>query len=79
MATSHSMLPADAAQATLIGRAWLPGEGPTPVALRADGQFVDLARLAPTVSALLELPDPATAVRGWLSTDRPGLGTAAAR
>ena len=77
MATSHPMLPADAAQATLIGRAWLPGEGPTPVALRADGQLVDLARLAPTVSALLELPDPATAVRGWLSTDRPGLGTAA--
>ena len=77
MATSHPMLPADAAQATLIGRVWLPGEGPTPVALRADGQLVDLARLAPTVSALLELPEAALAVRGWLNADRQGLGAAA--
>ena len=77
MATSHPMLPADAAQASLIGRVWLPGEGPTPVALRADGQLVDLGRFAPTVSALLELPDAALAVRGWLNADRQGLGAAA--
>ncbi len=77
MPTTYPMLPADAAQASLIGRLWLPGQGPTPVALRADGQLVDLAHLAPTVSALLDLPDPAGAVRAWLDSDRPGLGAAA--
>ncbi len=57
-------LPTDVAQATLIGRAWLPGAngGPTPVSLR-DGELIDLSALAPTVSALLEMPGAAAAVR----------------
>lgn len=57
-------LPADAAQATLVGRAWLPGRagGPTPVTVR-DGELIDLSALAPTVSALLEMPGAAAAVR----------------
>jgi fumarylacetoacetate (FAA) hydrolase family protein len=55
-------LPADAQQATLVGRVWVEGQGP--VLVRADGQsLVDLSGLAPTCSALLELPDPAAAVR----------------
>jgi hypothetical protein len=34
--TLEQSLPADAARATLIGRAWLPGAGPTTVVVRAD-------------------------------------------
>ena len=60
----RTTLPADAARATLIGRAWLPGPsgGPTPVLL-SKGELLDLAGVAPTISALLELPDPLAAVR----------------
>jgi fumarylacetoacetate (FAA) hydrolase family protein len=55
-------LPADAQQATLVGRVWIEGQGP--VLVRADHQSLyDLSSLAPTCSALLELPDPAVAVR----------------
>jgi fumarylacetoacetate (FAA) hydrolase family protein len=55
-------LPADAQQATLVGRVWIEGQGP--VLVRADDQALyDLSQLAPTCSALLELPDPAAAVR----------------
>ena len=55
-------LPADAQQATLVGRVWIEGQGA--VLVRADAEAVyDLSRLAPTCSALLELPDPAAAVR----------------
>ena len=60
----RTTLPADAARATLIGRAWLPGPsgGPTPVLLN-QGELLDLSGVAPTISALLELPDPLAAVR----------------
>jgi fumarylacetoacetate (FAA) hydrolase family protein len=55
-------LPADAQQATLVGRVWIEGKGP--VLVRADDQSLyDLSGLAPTCSALLELPDPAAAVQ----------------
>ncbi|HEY8359962.1 MAG TPA: fumarylacetoacetate hydrolase, partial [Ramlibacter sp.] len=60
----QSTLPADAAQATLVGRAWIEGLGA--VLVRADAQadaIVDLSQLAATSSALLELPDAAAAVR----------------
>jgi fumarylacetoacetate (FAA) hydrolase family protein len=57
-------LPADAARATLVGRAWVAGLGPVVVGVRPDG-LVDLSRLAPTMTQLLELDDPATAVRGF--------------
>jgi fumarylacetoacetate (FAA) hydrolase family protein len=55
-------LPADAQQATLVGRAWLEGQGAVLVKVEGD-TLVDLSRLAPTSSALMELPDPAAAVR----------------
>jgi len=59
----ENTLPADAAQAVLVGRAWVPGEGA--VLVRVTPQSVkDLSRLAPTMSALLELPDPVAAVLG---------------
>ncbi len=52
-------LPADWREATLVGRAWLPGApaGPSPIALRADGEVVDLAAIEPTVSQLLARAD----------------------
>jgi fumarylacetoacetate (FAA) hydrolase family protein len=55
-------LPADAADAVLIGRAQVAGTGPVLVQVRPDGVF-DLSQVAPTCSELLELPDPAAAVR----------------
>jgi fumarylacetoacetate (FAA) hydrolase family protein len=56
-------LPADP-DAVLVGRAWRPALGATPVCITADGVY-DLGRLAPTSSALLELDDPAAAVRAF--------------
>ena len=55
----EQVLPADADQATLVGRAWVPGRnaGPSPV-LVADAKAWDLSRVVPTVSELLNLQDP---------------------
>jgi fumarylacetoacetate (FAA) hydrolase family protein len=55
-------LPADAQQATLVGRAWIEGQGAVLVKVEGDA-LVDLSGLAPTSSALMELHDPAGAVR----------------
>ena len=56
-------LPADAANALLVGRVQVADTGPTLVQVRPDGVY-DLSRLAATCSELLELPDLAAAVRG---------------
>jgi fumarylacetoacetate (FAA) hydrolase family protein len=58
----QAAMPADASQATLVGRAWVAGSGAVLVQLRPDGVY-DLSGLAPTCSELLELPAPAAAVR----------------
>jgi fumarylacetoacetate (FAA) hydrolase family protein len=73
-ATSEQTLPADAARATLVGRLWRPGAegGPTPVAVRGQ-RLVDLSPLAATISGLLELPDPAAAVRAFDGEEIAGL------
>jgi fumarylacetoacetate (FAA) hydrolase family protein len=61
-------LPEDNMTGTLVGRAWIPGEGagqpagPSVVALRGDGVF-DLSQAVPTMSGLLESADPAARVR----------------
>src|SRR5512140_3710470 len=55
-------LPVDADRALLIGRVHRPGLGQRPVRVAPDGIW-DLSGLAPTCSALLDLPDPAGAVR----------------
>ncbi len=58
-------LPADGYAGVLVGRAWLPAvAGPAVVALREDGVFDLSAEVAPTISELLELEDPAAVVRG---------------
>lgn len=61
------VLPHDHADATLLARLWVAGEAgrpacPRPVVLRGL-QWHDLSGVAPTLSQLLELPDPLAAVR----------------
>src|SRR5438067_225806 len=59
-------LPADAERAMLVGRVWIEGQGAVLVQVRPDGVF-DLSHIAPTCTALLELPDAVSAIRA-----RPG-------
>lgn len=65
------VLPTDGLQGTLVGRVWVPGPipGPSVVALRPEGVF-DLTEHYPTMSTLLDQPQPAQAVQGtpgrWL-------------
>lgn len=60
-----SILPDDGLAGTLVGRVWVPGKGAGPaiVAIRPDGVF-DLSRAYPTMSTLLDVDQPAQAVRG---------------
>ena len=53
----QDILPSDTDQATLIGRAWLPGQpsGPAVVVIKA-GQVIDISTHCATVSNLLENP-----------------------
>jgi fumarylacetoacetate (FAA) hydrolase family protein len=61
-----SVLPEDAGQALLVGRVWdVETGGPRVVAVGGTEVF-DLHRVAGTVSELLELPEPAAAVRAAL-------------
>jgi fumarylacetoacetate (FAA) hydrolase family protein len=57
-ASPAELLPADHAQATLVGRVLLEA-GPTPVLVR-DGSVYDVSATAPTVADLLERDDLAT-------------------
>jgi fumarylacetoacetate (FAA) hydrolase family protein len=52
-------LPSDWRDATLVGRAWLPGApaGPSPIAVRPNGDIVDVAAIEPTMSQLLARSD----------------------
>ena len=58
----RNTLPHDHAQALLVGRVWVEGLGAVLVQAHEDGVY-DLSQLAPTCTDLLELPDPAEAVR----------------
>jgi fumarylacetoacetate (FAA) hydrolase family protein len=61
--TPAACLPADHERALLVGRIWWPEvAGPALVRVTEDGVF-DLTGLAPTMSELLELPDPVAAIR----------------
>lgn len=53
---SMDCLPEDGFAGTLIGRVWLPDEGPAVVMLR-DGGVFDISWAAPTVAGLLNEPD----------------------
>lgn len=58
----NAALPVDAQAATLVGRVWVEGQGAVLVAVRGD-TLVDLSALAATCTHLLELENPAAAVR----------------
>jgi fumarylacetoacetate (FAA) hydrolase family protein len=60
----HPVLPQDGLDGTLVGRVWRAGTpgGPAVVVLRPDGVF-DLSRHFATMSTLLEIDQPAQAVR----------------
>jgi fumarylacetoacetate (FAA) hydrolase family protein len=61
--SAKDVLPDDAARGTLVGRVWLPqAQGPAVVAVRDDGIFDVTARF-PTVSALCDEENPASALR----------------
>ncbi|MDZ5461660.1 fumarylacetoacetate hydrolase family protein [Azohydromonas lata] len=69
--STSSILPADGLIGTLVGRVNLPASaghpgGPAVVALRAEGErggVFDLSATVPTMSALLDMAEPATAAR----------------
>lgn len=71
-----SILPFDHRRAALVGRVWVQGQGPVLVLVRDDGVF-DLSALAATCSQLLQLPDPAHAVRKAAAGLAPLASTAA--
>ncbi|MBV8523239.1 MAG: hypothetical protein JOY71_14130, partial [Acetobacteraceae bacterium] len=60
----HYKGPVDGYAASWVGRAWIPGPhgGPAMVAIRPDGIF-NISQSVATMSALLDLPDPASFVR----------------
>ena len=69
---AREWLPADRASAALVGRAWLPDvEGPAVVCVHGNS-LCDLSSIAPTCSQLLELADPAAAVRAAASLPHIG-------
>ena len=58
------LLPLDAAAATLVGRLWVEDRLPGPRTIAVRGmELFDLSALAPTLSHLLDLDDPAAKVR----------------
>ena len=70
--SSVPCLPDGHAQATLVGRMWVPDiDGPSLVCVR-DGDVFDLSNVAPTCSQLLELDDPVAAIRGARGLPRLG-------
>ncbi|MDH4134683.1 MAG: fumarylacetoacetate hydrolase, partial [Gammaproteobacteria bacterium] len=60
--TVSAALPTDAARATLVGRAWVQGQGAVLVRVTPEGVY-DISAAAPTLSDLLELNDPVADVR----------------
>ena len=61
--TPNEILPRDHSSGTFVGRVWVEGDraGPRPFVLK-DETLLDLSDLGPTVSDLLDLPEPSTQV-----------------
>jgi fumarylacetoacetate (FAA) hydrolase family protein len=64
MTENAAVFPDDGCAGALVGRLWVANDkpGPRPVAVRQDGLY-DLSTLAPTMSDLCDLDDPAARVR----------------
>lgn len=61
---AETLLPQDASEALLVGRAWVPGRNGGPVVVTVhDGELLDLSDQAGTVSGLLEREDAVRRVR----------------
>ena len=58
----ETCLPQDHSGAVLVGRAWMPAAGPTPILIQG-GDVFDLSSIAATSSQLLDLDDPVAAIR----------------
>ena len=73
------MTPIDAPEGLWLGRGWTPdAQGPAIVTLR-DGQLIDItSATAPTVSHVLDLPDPAAHIRAAQGTPLGAFDTIAA-
>jgi len=65
--TPERSLPQDADRATLVGRLWQPGIGPTLVAVHQGGLHA-LSHIAPTCSELLEMDDAAQRVQAAIGS-----------
>jgi fumarylacetoacetate (FAA) hydrolase family protein len=70
--TPERSLPEDRDRAVLVGRAWLPSAGGPAVVSIADGGVFDLSSVAATSAQLLDLPDPAAAIRAAGALPRIG-------
>jgi fumarylacetoacetate (FAA) hydrolase family protein len=75
---AQRVLPEDAAQAVLVGRAWVPGRnaGASPVTI-AGGLVYDLGPAAATSAELLNAADPPALVRKRLAVPSRPLGSVA--
>ncbi len=61
--TASATLPRDHERALLVGRAWVPAVGGAVLVVVRGDDLVDATRVAPTSAALMNLPDPAAALR----------------
>jgi len=69
------ILPVDAETATLVGRAWVPtASGPSVVVVRG-ADVIDVAAVFPTMRALTEAADPATASTAAAAASGTLIGT----
>ncbi len=75
--TSENILPHDGFAGTLVGRVWIADvhPGPRTVLARKDGLY-DLSELAPTLSDLFDLPEPAKTARAHKGARLCGLDDA---
>lgn len=65
-----AVFPDDHRRALLVGRVWIEGSGAVLVLVR-DNAIFDLSGIAATCSDLLQLPDPASAVRRHATSLKP--------
>ena len=68
---SKETVPVDSPSAFLVGRAWIPNEGPSPVWIQNENVY-DLAPYSPTISDLLEKELLVETLRSWTNLELIG-------